>query len=65
MQKHQPVEPVDCPLLCGELIRDGKPAVSVHLSDVCPKMPVKCQTCEAEVVRVETQSHDCVQLLKS
>ena len=65
LQKHVPLPQIDCPLCCGALIKGGEPAMSLHLSEECPKTPFTCQVCDArEVKREQTANHDCIAVLK-
>ena len=65
MRIHAAVKPIDCPLGCGESCKEGKPSVSLHLSEQCPRMEVVCQSCNAQTVRAAINEHDCVLYLKS
>ena len=58
-QKHAAVEPIQCPL-CGESIEGGKPAVSEHLCEECPKTLLTCPNCKGvDFRREEAIRHNC------
>ena len=59
-QEHAPVEPIQCPLLCGKSIEGGKPEVSLHLCEECPKTLLTCPNCKGvDFRREEAIRHNC------